>query len=115
MTRKQFKYKGDKEECLFEYPLTRARLVPLLAQAMVYHLASIDLIYAWDDAGSSVLDLKNNLIEFLHAISSVMKPKATWFADRTINECRQLMGGHGFSAFSKMATLLNDNHINMTW
>ena len=38
----------------------------------------------WDDAGLKVLDLKNNMIEFLHAISSVMKAQSSWFADTAI-------------------------------
>jgi len=25
------------------------------------------------------------------------------------------MGGHGFSSYSKMGTLINDNEINSTW
>lgn len=55
------------------------------------------------------------MIEQLHGVSSAMKAKTSWFAAECIEECRQAMGGHGYSSYSKIGTLYNDNDINLTW
>lgn len=55
------------------------------------------------------------MIEKLHAISSVMKAKTSWFAAQCIREAREMLGGNGFSSYSKLGTLYNDNDVNLTW
>ena len=44
-----------------------------------------------------------------------MKAKTTWAATEVVRECRQMMGGHGYSALSKMAALYSNNDVNNTW
>lgn len=44
-----------------------------------------------------------------------MKPKSSWFANECIKQCRQMLGGHGFSSFSRLGSLYSDNDINTTW
>lgn len=61
------------------------------------------------------MDPKNKLMNELHAISSILKAKASWFASNTIAECRQMLGGHGYSAYSALGTMFNDNDINTTF
>lgn len=55
------------------------------------------------------------MLKEIHAISSVLKAKTGWAATETIRECRQMMGGHGYSAYSKMAALYSNNDVNNTW
>jgi len=55
------------------------------------------------------------MLQEIHAISSVLKSKTAWVATETIRECRQMMGGHGFSAYSKMGALYSNNDVNNTW
>lgn len=57
----------------------------------------------------------NPLLKEIHAASSVLKSKTAWIATDTIRECRQMMGGHGYSAYSKMAALYSNNDVNNTW
>ena len=54
-------------------------------------------------------------MEDLHAVSSVLKPKSSWFASEAIKEARQILGGHGYSSFSKLGTLYDDNDVQTTW
>jgi acyl-CoA oxidase len=61
------------------------------------------------------MDVKNPLIQQLHAISSILKAKTSWYASDCIQQCREVMGGHGYSSYSKIGTLYNDNDINLTW
>lgn len=51
----------------------------------------------------------------MHAVSSAMKPIVTWFATEVIQACRQMLGGHGFSAFSRLGAIYNDADVDATW
>ncbi len=55
-------------------------MMPLLAQNMVYYTGGMKFINDWDANQKNILDPKHPMIEQLHAISSVMKSKASWFA-----------------------------------
>ena len=83
--RRQFKGKGDKKEKkLIEYPLMRRRLMPLLATNLVYYRTSMHYIAQSDANFEKFMDEKDPLIEQLHAISSVLKAKISWFASECI-------------------------------
>ena len=58
--------------------------MPLLAQAVVYHLGNLNIVQEWDKNHKAILDQKNTIIQDLHAISSVIKPKSGWFATEAI-------------------------------
>lgn len=115
--RKQFTNgKGQKENYLFEYPLTHRRMIPLLAQETVLMCVTMSTFHtAENNEGKSKLSPDDPLLQEIHAISSVLKAKTTWAATEVIRECRQMMGGHGYSAFSKMAALYSNNDVNNTW
>ena len=106
---------NDVENLLMEYPLTKRRIMPLMSQAIVYNLGNLSIGFIWDKNHEKILDPKNTIMQDLHAISSIIKPKSGWFATEAIKESRQLLGGHGYSYFSKLAVLYNDNDINNTW
>lgn len=69
----------------------------------------------WDLNMHNLLDPNNNIIAELHAISSATKPITSWFTMEVIDTCRQLLGGHGYSSFSRYANLFNDAEVNQTW
>ena len=54
------------------------------------------------------------MVDELHAISSVLKAKSSWFASDVIRECRQMMGGSGYSSYSRLGSMYHDNDINKT-
>lgn len=114
--RRQFKVGDNKEETLlFDYPLTKRRMMPLLAQSLVYYTASMRYIFEWDKNQKNILEPSHPAIEKLHAISSVMKAKSSWFAAQCARECREMLGGNGYCGYSKLGVLYNDNDINLTW
>lgn len=116
LNRKQFSApKSYDEILLFNYPLTKARLMPHLAQAVVMILGGQELTWNWDQNTKHLLDPKNKIISEMHAISSALKPLATWSGVEVIQACRQMLGGHGFSALSKFGTIWNDSDISLTW
>jgi acyl-CoA oxidase len=55
------------------------------------------------------------MVDEMHAISSVLKAKSSWFASDVIRECRQMMGGSGYSSYSRLGSMYHDNDINKTW
>ena len=61
------------------------------------------------------MDPENSLNAELHAIISVMKPLATSMTMQGIQECRELLGGFGYSQYNRIGFIRNDNDINLTW
>ncbi|KAL4486009.1 hypothetical protein ABPG72_003943 [Tetrahymena utriculariae] len=113
--RKQFGAPGKPEQSIIEYPLTQYRIIPNIATAVVLQLSTITLSILWDENQKHLLDVKNTLINELHAISSAIKAISTWTAQTIITESRQILGGHGFSTFNRFGQLHNDNDVNVTW
>lgn len=83
--RRQFNNSPNEvENLLIEYPLTKRRLMPLLAQAVIYQSGNLDIAKVWDKNYLNILNPTNKIIQELHAISSAIKPKSGWFATETI-------------------------------
>ena len=93
----------------------KRRLMPMLAQNLVFYRTSMHYIVKQDENVEKFLEENNPLVEQLHAISSVLKAKTSWFASECLEECRQSMGGHGYSSYSKMGALYSNNDVNLTW
>ncbi|KAG0046377.1 acyl-coenzyme A oxidase [Gryganskiella cystojenkinii] len=88
------------ETQVINYPMVQARLFPMIAQ-----------IYAILAAGKIMRSMYNSMLSELmtgdisslaevHAISSGLKSTCTTIAATGVEDCRKLMGGHGYSYFS---------------
>ena len=51
----------------------------------------------------------------LHAISASLKARTTWNCLTSVAECRSIMGGHGYSTLSRMASIFHSCDVNTTW
>jgi acyl-CoA oxidase len=91
------------ETQVINYPMVQNRLFPMVAQA-----------YALFAAGSVMMNMYINLMTGLskgniddlaevHAMSSALKSYCTTIGASGTEECRKLMGGHGYSYFSGLA------------
>ena len=60
-----------------------------------------------------MLDIK--YVAELHSISASVKAKYSWNTTKAVADCRAIMGGHGYSSLSRMASLFNDSDVNNTW
>ena len=103
------------ETSIIEYPSVQYRLLKHLASCVIFKLSAQNLYDLWYENLVSLLDPENSLNAELHAIISAMKPLATWSTMQGIQECRELMGGYGFSAYNRIGSLRDDNDINVTW
>jgi hypothetical protein len=62
--------------------------MPLLAANLVYYRASMYYISLSDNSFEKFMNVKDPLIEQLHAISSVLKAKTSWYSSECIQQCR---------------------------
>ena len=111
--RKQFGETKGMENVVIDYPLVHSKLVSRVSNALVYmHAADvIDHEYL----GINVFNLKDIRTKELHALSSYIKVAASWNLEQNLSKCRELCGGHGYSAYSNLGMLINDSNVHVTW
>jgi len=109
------KKKTKMEQQILDYTTTMYRLMPLLSECYALHFAAMSLDRRNKMVQEEVKkgELKN--LNDLHATSAGMKAFSTWFTLDAIEQCRQSLGGHGFSAYSGIGAWGNDFLVNVTW
>ncbi|XP_064554073.1 peroxisomal acyl-coenzyme A oxidase 3 isoform X1 [Drosophila montana] len=117
-SRRQFGPSDSKLEWpVIEYQSQQYRLMPHLATTIALRVATLWIGKANVDMtirGMMGEDTSKEGME-IHAISSAMKPCATWAARDGIQECREACGGHGYLRASGLGDLRNDNDANCTY
>lgn len=86
-----------------------------LSSCVIFKLAAQILYDLWYDNIAHLMDPENSLNAEVHAIISAMKPLATWSTMQGIQECRELLGGFGYSEYNRIGSIRNNNDINLTW
>ncbi|KAI8900767.1 acyl-CoA dehydrogenase/oxidase C-terminal [Globomyces pollinis-pini] len=123
--RRQFGARKDKPETkILDYVIHQYRLMPLLAQAFAMHFTGIEVLDMYDSLMARMDVLKPgdkdtqevlDSLKELHGTSAGLKAFCTWNALNTIDQCRQALGGHGYSAYAGLASLYNDFAVQCTW
>ncbi|KAI9297992.1 acyl-CoA oxidase [Neoconidiobolus thromboides FSU 785] len=123
--RRQFSSKpGTPETKLLDYPIHQHRLFPLLALTFALHFTGravaashADLMRRMDSLTPESKDLPEVLdsLKEVHSTSAGLKAFGTWNALNLIEECRQTLGGHGYSAYTGLANMYQDFAIQCTW
>ena len=111
--RKQFGEKKGMENVLMDYPLVHTKLVSRISLASVMNHAGDLLDHEWENV--NVFDLADVQVKELHALSSFIKVAASWNMKAGLAKARELVGGHGYSAYSYIGTLMNDTEVHVTW
>lgn len=119
--RKQFSdSKYNDELPVIQYQLQNYRLFTLLSVNFALTFFNNWLTYAYielnNQSDSGVMNdewLDTN--SELHAISSGGKPYAAWHCRDTLQTCRESMGGHGYSAASRVHKLKADSDPALTY
>tara|TARA_R110002020_G_scaffold23587_2_gene78398 strand:- start:17656 stop:19920 length:2265 start_codon:yes stop_codon:yes gene_type:complete len=96
------------EDLIMDYPSHQMRLTPAIAKAYVYHFTLDRLIR--DYSNEAVPD-KRALETQVAGLKSII----TWFANQTIQECREACGGKGYLLENRIADLKNDVDIFTTF
>mgnify|MGYP002332894368 FL=1 len=96
------------EDLLMDYPSHQLRLTPLVANAYVYHITLDKMMALYCD--ESQLD-KRKIETQVAGLKSII----TWYANDTIQECREACGGKGYLLENRIADLKGDVDIFTTF
>ncbi|TPX56083.1 acyl-CoA oxidase [Powellomyces hirtus] len=123
--RRQFGAKdGEPETKILDYAIHQYRLMPLLAQAFAMHFTGIEVNRMYEEMMDSMETLQpgdkrlGEVLEKLkemHGTSAGLKAFSTWSTLNIIDQCRQACGGHGYSAYTGLASLYADFAVHCTW
>ncbi|PGH18677.1 hypothetical protein AJ80_04425 [Polytolypa hystricis UAMH7299] len=100
--RKQFWWKGEKEETtVFDYASVKYRLLPLLAQGTALVLVGQRIKRSFDEYSEVFLKTGDtSQLEDLHLQTVGAKVYSTHITSQGVETCRIACGGHGYSALS---------------
>ena len=96
------------EDLLMDYPSHQLRLTPAIASCYVYDVTLTHLMKAYSD--TSELD-KRKIETQVAGLKSIM----TWFANDSIQECREACGGKGYLMENQISDLKADVDIFTTF
>lgn len=96
------------EDLLLDYPTHQLRLTPLVASAYVYHITLDRIMKAY---------CQNDHTDKREVETQVagLKSVITWYANNTIQECREACGGKGYLIENRIAELKGDVDIFTTF
>jgi len=124
--RRQFAHKeGEPEKQILNYASHQFRLMPLLALAFAMHFGGMQtdknysqMINDIEGAGPDDKEGMKPILENLkatHATSAGLKAFCTWNTLSLIEQCRQALGGHGYSSYAGLAALYQDFAVQCSW
>lgn len=96
------------EDLLMDYPTHQLRLTPAVASCYVYDVALTHLMKVYSDP--TITD-KRKIETQVAGLKSII----TWFANDTIQECREACGGKGYLMENQIADLKGDVDIFTTF
>ncbi len=108
LQRRQFNdNKKMQEDLLMDYPSHQLRLIPLVAKAYVYHFTLNQMMFDYCNEDSDKRKVETQ--------AAGLKSIITWYANSTIQECREACGGKGYLIENRIADLKNDVDIFTTF
>lgn len=103
------------EPQLLDYVTVQARLMPLVATAFAFSFTAARMRAMYDSLMAGMDNEDTSSLPDVHATSSGLKAFCTWATHNGIESCRQSMGGHGYSAYSRLPMLGQDFAVMCTW
>ena len=96
------------EDLLMDYPTHQLRLTPLVASAYVFHVTLDKMMEVYcDDSQPDKRQVETQV--------AGLKSIITWYANGTIQECREACGGKGYLLENRIADLKGDVDIFTTF
>ncbi len=96
------------EDLLMDYPSHQLRLTPAIASCYVYDITLTHMMKVYSD--TTVTDKRK-----IETQAAGLKSIVTWFANDTIQECREACGGKGYLMENQIADLKGDVDIFTTF
>jgi acyl-CoA oxidase len=69
----------------------------------------------WAKHYKDIFDPKNQAVQEMHALISIIKPLSSWNMLKSTLEARAACGGLGYSSYARIGNLHSDLHVNATW
>ncbi|KAF9897129.1 acyl-coenzyme A oxidase, partial [Lobosporangium transversale] len=91
------------ETQVINYPMVQNRLFPMIAQAYALYAAGSVMMNMYINLMTSLSSGKVDALAEVHATSSALKSYCTTIGATGAEECRKLLGGHGYSYFTGLA------------
>lgn len=122
--RRQFGGKGGLETKIIDYQTHQQRLIPLLALTYAMAFGSLEIGKIYENQMKMLAETKphdpamGKVIDSLkgtHATTAGLKAFCTWRTLDLIEQCRQSLGGLGYSSYAGLATLFQDFAVQCTW
>lgn len=122
--RRQFGGKGGLESKIIDYQTHQQRLVPLLALTYAMAFGSMEVGRIYENLMSMLAGTKPNdpgmlkaidVLKETHATTAGLKAYCTWKTLDMIEQCRQSLGGLGYSSYAGLASLFQDFAVQCTW
>ncbi|KAG0083191.1 acyl-coenzyme A oxidase [Podila epicladia] len=88
------------ETQVINYPMVQSRLFPMIAQIYAILAAGNTMRDMYESMLSELMEGDMTSLAEVHAISSGLKSTCTTFAATGVEDCRKIMGGHGYSYYS---------------
>ncbi|CAO1628300.1 unnamed protein product [Jaminaea pallidilutea] len=119
LVRRQFRdpdaQPGDIERSVLSYPSLNRRLMPLLAKSFAYIIAGRRMRILYEEMAGQLDAGDTTLLADVHVASSSLKAYCTKQSLDGIEESRQALGGHGFSAYAGFSSLFPDQAPTVTY
>ena len=96
------------EDLIMDYPSHQLRLTPAIAKSYVYQVTLDSMMSIYSD--DSITDKRK-----IETQVAGLKAIITWFANETIQECREACGGKGYLLENRIADLKADVDIFTTF
>ena len=106
--RRQFGPENGREVPILNYRTYQRRLLPLLANAYAGHFALRYLTQRF-------LNRTEEDMKEVEALAAGLKAWSTWNTTRTLQECREALGGKGYLSENRIDRLKNDTDIYTTF
>jgi len=116
--RRQFSTEEGKPEIpILDYATHQNRLMPLLAGTYAIHFTGMKLMELFmETLNKKQLDREEIAkLKDTHSTSAGLKAFCTWFAHYGLDECRQCLGGHGYSSYAGISQIFSDYAVMCTW
>ena len=111
--RRQFGERKGMENVLMDYPLVHSQLITRISYGILMNHCTDILDNEWENV--NVFDLADVQVKELHSLSSFVKAAASWNMKEGLGKARELCGGHGYSAYSHLGSIMNDTEVHVTW
>lgn len=106
--RKQFKNDKKEEVPVIQYQLQRYKLFPLLAKSYVIQGATTKILEIVKQCDLEVANGRFENLQETHVLLSGGKVYYTWWCINGLNVCMQCCGGHGYSQYSGIPSLIQN-------